>query len=272
MSNKLNYFKTNDATYAYRVSGQGDPLVLLHGFTGSMFTWDYFIEKWRDHYQIITVDLPGHGRTNIKKLKTMQLFSEDLDALLQSLNIAGAHFLGYSMGGRTALSFYYYKPKRVLSLILESASPGLKTEQERDERIKQDEKIMEKITGNLTDFVNLWESLPLFASHKQLPESVKQDLRAERLMQSPNGLIQSLQGMGTGHQPSWWDRLKEITVPVLLITGELDEKFVKLNEGMKQAIPNSKHEIILNSGHTPHLENKEAFQQSVFTFIKNFNK
>lgn len=269
MANKLDYFVVDDATYAYRVAGEGVPIVLLHGFTGSMLTWQYFVEKWRNYFQVITIDLPGHGKTNTKQPKTMETFSTDLMKLLTKLNIDQAHFLGYSMGGRTALSFYHYYPEAVLSLTLTSASPGLKTNQERFERIEQDKKIAGRIRADLTKFVNFWESIPLFESHNYLPEKIKKDLRNERLMQSPKGLIDSLTHMGTGVQPSWWSQLKEINVPVLLITGEIDEKFVKLNKEMNQLIPNSKHNVIAQSGHTPHIEQKEAFHKRVITFIKN---
>lgn len=268
MTNKLDYFAVHDATYAYRVSGEGEPIVLLHGFTGSMQTWHYFVKKWRDRFQVITIDLPGHGKTYTKQPKSMQSFSDDLMKLLANLNINKAHILGYSMGGRTALSFYHYYPEAVQSLTLESATPGLKTEKERHERIKQDEKVVTRISEDLTKFVNFWESIPLFDSHKQLPESVKKDLRDERLMQSPHGLIESLQYMGTGIQPSWWSELNKITVPMLLITGELDDKFVKLNKEMNKLISNSELNVITNSGHTPHIEQQEKFDKIVMTFIE----
>lgn len=269
---RLHYFSIKDATYAYRISGEGEPLILFHGFTGSMMTWRHFIKKWETRFQVIIIDLPGHGKTYTKQPRTMETFSDDLIKLLTHLNIKKAHFLGYSMGGRTALSFYHYYPEAVLSLILVSASPGLKTESERIARKENDEKLVEQIRKNLTSFVNEWEQLPLFKSHEHLHGSVKKELREERLMQSPKGLIDSLMYMGTGVQPSWWNKLGEITVPVLLITGEHDDKFVKINDEMDNIIPNSEHHVILSSGHTPHIEQCEKFDKIVMTFLKEIKK
>lgn len=269
MTNKLNYFSIDDATYAYRVAGKGDPIVLLHGFTGSMLSWKILVDKWKTNYQVITIDLPGHGKTYSKTPKTMKTFSDDLYKLLQHLNIEKAHLVGYSMGGRVALSFYNYYPDAVQSLILESSSPGLQTEDEREKRIKQDEQIIKQIRENLTCFVNFWEAIPLFATHIHLAESVKREMRDERLMQSPKGLIDSLTYMGIGVQPSWWGQLKHINVPTLLIVGEHDEKFININKLMKKQINNSEISIISNSGHTPHIEEPEKFDKIVLTHMNH---
>lgn len=267
MTNKLNYFSVEGATYGYRVTGEGEPLILLHGFTGSMLTWKYMVKQWRHQFQIITIDLPGHGKTHIKNPKSMKDFCDDLIKLFDYLKIKSAHIVGYSMGGRIALSFYNYYPEAVASLVLESASPGLKTDDERQDRIKKDAKVAEKIKTDFTEFVNFWESIPLFTSHEHLSDEAKRDLRDERLMQTPQGLIDSLTHMGTGVQPSWWKSLVEITVPVLLITGVLDDKFVKINTEMAKMIPKNRLEVISDSGHTPHIEQREMFDKLVITFI-----
>lgn len=269
MKTKLNYFSVDDATYAYRVQGTGEPLILLHGFTGSMMTWKHFADEWKHSFNVITIDLPGHGKTYTKQPKSMKSFSDDLMMLFKHLKIEKAHMIGYSMGGRTALSFYSYYPDAVCSLTLVSASPGLKTEAERLKRIKKDEKLADKIGEDLTQFVNFWESIPIFTSHDRLCKKTKKELRDERLMQSPRGLIDSLTYMGTGVQPSWWKQLNQIDIPVLLIVGELDDKFVKINTEMKKMIPNSEFNVISQSGHTPHIEQREKFDKMVMMFIKN---
>src|SRR5699024_8696333 len=122
MTYKLNYFSTTNATYAYRTVGTGEPIVLLHGFTGSSATWTYFVEQWKNDFHVITLDLSGHGKTHARESKTMESFSRDFNELLSLLNIEKAHLVGYSMGGRTALSFAQYYPEKIESLVLESAS------------------------------------------------------------------------------------------------------------------------------------------------------
>src|SRR5690625_2649067 len=218
MSNK--FIETNDATYRYTVQGEGEPLVLLHGFTGSIKTWDDCSKKWAKDFKVISLDLPGHGKTVTKSPRTMDSFCEDLQTLLEKLDIKKVHLLGYSMGGRAALSFAITYPESVATLILESASPGLKTEIERENRIEADARLTELILERgVEHFVSYWENIPLFETQKRLAPEIKGRIRQERLSQTSQGLADSLTFMGTGKQPSWWKMLHELNMPVCLIVG-----------------------------------------------------
>src|SRR5699024_8067238 len=99
--------------------------------------------KWNSVFQVIAIDLPGHGASDIKQFPSMIGFTDELKALFDLLQISRCHLLGYSMGGRVALSFALRHPDYVSHLILESASPGLKTIEERLNRQQQDAKLAE---------------------------------------------------------------------------------------------------------------------------------
>lgn len=262
------YYSINDATYWYEIHGQGVPIVMLHGFTGSGSTWKHFITKWKNDLQIITIDLPGHGKTTTPSLKSMEQCCQDLMHLFDHLNLETFHLLGYSMGGRTALSLSMLHPERVQSLILESASPGLETEDERNERVDKDEKLAIRIEAEgVPAFINFWEDLPLFHSQKSLPKEVQNTIRMERIAQSGQGLTQSLRFMGTGTQPSWWNDLGQFAKPVLLLVGADDHKFIKINKTMQNRFPNSHMEIIEHAGHAIHVEQPEIFGRIVKSYI-----
>ncbi|MCZ7671308.1 MAG: hypothetical protein M5U34_31335 [Chloroflexi bacterium] len=118
--------------------------------------------------------------------------------------------------------------------------PGLKTEAERAERRHRDNALAGRIERDgIEAFVDFWESLPLWDSQKQLSAETRARLRQQRLQNNPLGLANSLRGMGTGMQPSLWHKLSEITMPALLLTGELDHKFCTIGEEMAQLIPAS---------------------------------
>lgn len=259
----------DDATYHYDLVGVGETVVLLHGFTGSMKTWEPFIEKWRREFSILTIDLPGHGETVVTTGRTMKQFADDLKTMLDRLKIRKCHLLGYSLGGRTALSFAMYYPEMVQSIILESASPGLPTMKERLARRKNDAALARRIEREgLVDFVNFWEDISLFQTQKNLPEAVQEAIRQERINQTSAGLAMSLRFMGTGRQPSWWEELHTIKIPVHLIVGTLDEKFVQINTEMKKLLPKARLTQINNAGHTVHLEQPEKFAKIVIEQIK----
>lgn len=258
---------------AYHVSewGTGEPLLLLHGFTGSGATWHPIADHFVDRFRVLAVDLPGHGRTgapsNIDRYRTARV-ANDLGILLAGLCASPAHWLGYSMGGRLALYAAARLPVHVRSLVLESASPGLRTQAERQARQVQDEKLARQIeTEGIPAFVDYWERLPLFASQARLSSGRLAEQREQRLRNSTRGLAGSLRGMGTGSQPSLWDDLVNLPLPALLLAGELDEKFAAINRRMAAMWAGAELTIIPGAGHAIHLERPDAFAAAVLDFL-----
>ncbi|MFD1361426.1 2-succinyl-6-hydroxy-2,4-cyclohexadiene-1-carboxylate synthase [Lentibacillus salinarum] len=260
----------NGTAYWYELQGDGEPVVLLHGFTGTAGTWTNLIQDMADTFQVLTLDLPGHGRTGQDPAKTMETFCRDLAGLLDELEWQQVYLIGYSMGGRAALSFALVYPERVASLILESASPGLDGKTERETRRQRDENLAQWIElDGIEAFVAYWENIPLFQSQKQLPKAVRDQLRAERLSHSEKGLAQSLRYMGTGKQPSWWGLLEQLRLPVLLLTGEWDQKFINLNQAMERLLPEAEHIVIKGAGHAIHVEQPATFGKIVNEYLQS---
>jgi len=246
-------------------------IVMLHGFTGSAATWNTVAASLTD-YRVIAIDLIGHGETDSPQDASAYSMEEQvqvLDELFQQLNLQAFILLGYSMGGRVALSYATAFPMRISMLILESASPGLRTAEERIARQISDVELAEKIEHNgIESFVNKWENIPLFATQKRLAQDVQQVVREERLSQCEIGLANSLRGMGTGAQTSLWPCLEKLEMPITLITGELDEKFCKIAAEMQVLLQNGQHIVVKNVGHAIHVENPEQFATIVKDAIK----
>ncbi|WP_420645110.1 2-succinyl-6-hydroxy-2,4-cyclohexadiene-1-carboxylate synthase [Candidatus Leptofilum sp.] len=252
-------------------SPEAPPLLLLHGFTGSSVNWATHTSIFGEQFSVIRVDVLGHGRTNSPSdpnRYAMPQVAADIIALLDAWQIVQTAVLGYSMGGRLALYLACNYRERFSQFILESSSPGLATETERAARRQSDETLAAWIEANSIEaFVNRWEALPLWASQQQLPEAARQQLRQQRLQNNPTGLANSLRGMGTGAQPSLWPCLPALALPTLLIVGELDSKFVSINQQMAAELPNGRLHIIPQAGHTTHLERPSAFATAVLRFL-----
>ena len=123
------------------------PSYFLHGFTGSTTSWREITKLLKGNYQTIAVDLTGHGKSTIPEdidRYSMDQQVEDLEELFTELSLDQFILVGYSMGGRVALAYTVRHSKRVSSLILESSSPGLKTEEEREERQEADRRLGRK--------------------------------------------------------------------------------------------------------------------------------
>lgn len=252
--------------------GEERPLLLLHGFTGSSRNWEPLLPYLAPHRQVITLDLLGHGRTPAPPRAnrySMELVAADIIDLLDQLAIEQTDLMGYSMGGRLALYLAVQAPQRIRSLILESASPGLKDKDDQLARRQQDNALAGRIEKEgLEAFVDYWESLPLWASQAGLSAEIRDELRQQRLQNDPVGLAHSLRGLGTGAQASQWGRLHRLPMPVLLLAGELDEKFVAINQEMAALIPKAQLAIVPGAGHAIHLERPLIFADLVLRFLR----
>lgn len=267
------YIQIKNVNYYITINGEGEPLLLLHGFTGDSGTWLPFIPFWKKNYKVITVDIIGHGKTDspedVAKF-SMRESVDHLKAIIDSLHIAPVHLLGYSMGGRLALAYVNEYPETVKKLILESASPGLKTEMERQQRRIQDEKLGDSILEQgIINFVDKWEKIPLFKSQDRLDSTVKEAIRNQRLANNPIGLANSLKGMGTGAQSSYWSQISKLSIDTLLITGELDRKFDQIAEEMVKSNKKMRHLNVNDAGHAIHVEKPEIFGTIVMEFLRS---
>ncbi|WP_442893638.1 2-succinyl-6-hydroxy-2,4-cyclohexadiene-1-carboxylate synthase [Bacillus sp. 2205SS5-2] len=258
--------------YVKRV-GKGEAVVLLHGFTGNHATWSETAYLLSKSYQCIMIDLLGHGKSDSPHEVERYSFEscvQDIQRILCELGIEKTHIIGYSLGGRLALGFAVMFPSMISSLILESTSPGLQTEQERSLRREDDENLAWKIRHKgLSWFVDYWENIPLFQSQKSLPQSSQLKIRRQRLSNNLNGLRNSLLGMGTGRQPSYWGDLSKLSFPVFLMAGRLDEKFCSIARKMNNHLLYGSLCQVENAGHAIHVEQSQKFGTIVEEFLFN---
>ncbi len=250
-------------------------LFCLHGFACSKEEWHFPFPGAMNNTALITVDLPGFGDSSTPEdpgfysSKTLNVL---LLELLEEFGYKHNVLLGYSMGGRYALSFATEHSDKLVALILESSSPGIYDNKERMQRKAADTELINGIiNGSIGEFVDFWLSLELFRTQKQLPLSTQDFIRSEKMQNSKTGLINSLKEFGTGTMKPLWDDLKGISLPVLLIAGELDKKYSAIQKRMKELMPNAACSIIAGAGHNTHIEKPVEFATLVHSFIQNLS-
>ena len=251
------------------------PIIFLHGFTGNSNDWRFLFKKLNSKYFPIAIDLPGHGKSIVPN--NLNYFSakyhiQIVNYVLNHFKIEKTILIGYSMGGRTALSFAVENPEKVIALILESSTAGIENDNERNSRIKTDYLLADKIIKEgMNLFAEYWLNLPFFASLKNLHEKKYSKIIESKKNNFPIGLSNSLKGFSTGIMPSLWKNLSSLKFSTLLVVGSLDRKFVKINKAMNLLIQNSKLKIIENCGHNTHLEREAEFVILVNNFLNNLN-
>ncbi len=234
--------------------------VLAHGFTQTSRSWVPFSTLLRTAVpdaDIVAVDLPGHGDAEPP---------HDLDLWSSADRLVAAGgtgtYVGYSMGGRVALHAALAQPDRVEQLVLIGATAGIDDAIERDARRRADERLAERIESvGTARFIDEWLTNDLFAG---LTDATAQ--RSDRLRNTPEALAASLRSTGTGTQQPLWDRLDELTLPVLVLVGERDAKFALLGRRLVDRLPSASLVVVPDAGHSVHLEQPEATVRAVTDF------
>lgn len=241
--------------------GRGPRVILVHGFTQSSRSWAGIAADLATDHAVVLPDLPGHGRSPDAEGD----LSEAADQLAESCG--KGTYVGYSLGGRVCLHVALRRPILVERLVLVGTSAGIEDDHERDERRRADEAVAASLAEvgdpGLPAFIELWLENPLF-EHL----SDRQADRPSRLANRAEGLAGALRHLGVGTQRPLWSQSRGLNMPVLVVAGEKDAKFVGLGERLAAAIgPNALFLIVPGAGHSVPFEQPEAFASLIRSFV-----
>lgn len=231
--------------------GSGSAAVFLHGFTQTKESWLPVVESLTSEIKATLIDAPGHGESPVDG-RSLPHSADDVAQCMPT-----GVLVGYSMGARIALHTALQHPDKVHGLVLVSGTPGLRSESERAERRVSDEALADHIEEiGVSQFIPEWLSNPMFEGlSEQYADTPKRNTNTAQ------GLANSLRYAGTGTQESLWDQLKNLPMPVLIITGERDQKFTDIGREMTKEIPHCEFRVMSGAGHTCHLEDISQFVQ-----------
>ena len=259
----------DNAEIYYEDAGQGTPLVMLHAGIAHNAMWEPQFEHFSKTHRVVRFDQRGFGKT-ITHTKRFNRRA-DLRALLDHLNIERAILLGCSMGGSLALDFTLEHPERVSALILIAA--GYSGFESPPELVKQwDEQDAAFAAGDFERVIDLELQMWVVGPNRtpaQVPSHVLEKIRAMEL----DNLKIDTDGYQTAQlEPPAAGRLKEVTVPTLIIIGTGDQPHVVENgHTLAREIPNAELLILENIGHVPSMEMPEAVNGAVENFLSNFS-
>jgi|APIni6443716594_1056825.scaffolds.fasta_scaffold104463_2 2-succinyl-6-hydroxy-2,4-cyclohexadiene-1-carboxylate synthase len=249
-------------------------VLFLHGFTGCSEDWFPVFEQIPNKYNCIAIDIVGHGKSDAPGSPS----NYNIESIVNQIKHVKNHLtpnkiflLGYSMGGRIALSYAAAFPDDLKGLILESASAGIKNDEERQKRYEEDLKLAEFIeTHTLEEFIEMWKDQELFNTQRRFSNDKLKKIKKKNASGSKIGYANSLKGFSTGIMPPVHDKLKKIPLKVLLVTGDLDSKFTGINARLSKRFFKAKHKIVRNSGHNTHLEEPKRFVEIVLNYLGQF--
>jgi pimeloyl-ACP methyl ester carboxylesterase len=232
-----------DSALVYEAAGQGPPLLLIHGLSGSSRWWSKNVGDLAKRFRVYTVDLQGFGRSRARGRFNLHLAAKHLVALLDRLGIERASVVGHSMGGLIAVDLAATFPERVDRLILVDAAV-FPTRRDRS------------LTRRTWGFVR---------SLRLLPADLAPVLAGDALRAGPGSL-----GLATYQllRTDWTSKLSQVQAPTLVICGESDT-IVPVDSGRDLAgkIASARLVILPGCGHNPMWDRPQEFNREVISFL-----
>ncbi len=249
-------------TVNYKVEGSGPALVLLHGFLENLHIWDDFSSALSKLNKVISVDLPGFGKTDVfSENHTMEFMADVVNAVIERENVEYCLLTGHSMGGYVSLSFAGKYGKKLKGLVLFHSHAAGETEESRENRNRTIEIVKKDHIGFISNFIPL-----LFAEEnvKKFPEKIE-ELKKMAVKTQKEGVIAALAGMRD--RKDMQGLLSEVNFPVLFIVGKKDSRIPM--EKIKEQIFLPKHSealILENTGHMGFIEARKETLRTLSHF------
>lgn len=267
--------RINGIEMNYAIHGEGPPLLLTHGIVSSTAMFDEQIEPFSQRYQVIVYDVRGHGDTEAPPADdpgySFDTFVEDQRALLDHLGVEQAYVGGLSLGGMIAMRFALAYPERVRALLLSDtgAEPAGSLRGEMGKWEERSEAIVERARSQGVLATMAWlysqrgNQLLGVTVPKQPPEGVRKLIMGLQRM-TVDGFLGALRA--AGQQRGVLDRLPEITVPTMVLTGDGD--FMREpSERIREKLPESRFVLLKNAAHGTCFWQPANFTQAVLDFL-----
>jgi len=262
----------------YEAHGEGDPLLLIMGLAADSTAWLFQVPELARHYRTIVFDNRGVGRSSKPRGPyTIHEMADDAAGLLDVIGIERAHVVGVSMGGMIAQELALRHPKRVRGLVLGCTFPEPDAESERQRQFSL-ARFGGRVTASGETEIDVSAVDPLMLFQHLLPRVFNQsfiDRELPKLLQIFGGALQygfSLEAiLGQveaimGHRAT--DRLREITAPTLVITGDADLLVSPANSDvLARNIPGAKLVKIPGGSHGFNFETPDVFNREVIDFL-----
>jgi pimeloyl-ACP methyl ester carboxylesterase len=260
--------EVNGARIYYEVTGEGEPLVLVHAGIADSRMWDDQLDDFADGYRVVRYDMRGFGRTEM--VEGPFSHHEDLRGLLDFLALDRVHIVGCSMGGGTVLDFALEYPERVGNVVLVGSviggfDPDFGPPKEWDELVAADEAGDLALISELE--VRMWVDGP-GRSPEDVEASVRDLVREMNLIALQNEATEL--GDEWEPEPPAADRLPDIQAPTLLMIGDEDQpRIFAAADLLEKELPNVRKVIMHGTAHVPNMERPGEFNRVVFDFLRD---
>ena len=253
----------NGTRLFYEIAGEGEPLVLIHGFTLDTRMWDDQFAPLAMHHRVIRYDARGFGQS-APTGDAAYAHADDLAALLDHLGVARVTVVGLSLGGGIAIDFALAYPAMVAALVpVDAALGGHQWSEEWNTQVGPVWRTAR--SAGIDAGKALWLALPLFAPAREQPAV---GARLAAMVADYSGLHWLHGDPQRGGESPASERLTEISSPTLVVLGERDvPDFHAMSERIAAGIPGARRAILTGAGHMVNMEAPEQFNKILLKFL-----
>jgi pimeloyl-ACP methyl ester carboxylesterase len=259
----------NEIDLAFSDEGHGAPIIFLHAFPLNRTMWEPQVARLQDRYRVITMDLRGHGESDAPMWRySLDQFAEDIKGLLDHLEISKGTFVGLSMGGYILFSLYRKYPTLFHALVLADTRATADTPETKTDRFSMTQVAYRRGASAIADLL-----LPKLLSQFSLENRTDLQDRLRNFITSNQ--VSRIVGdlMAMKERPDSTPLLKIFSFPTLVIVGEHDVATPPDEvKGMAEQISDARFVLIPQAGHMSNMENPEAFNAAILTFLESLEK
>jgi pimeloyl-ACP methyl ester carboxylesterase len=260
------YLEYNKKRIFYTEKGEGKTIVLLHGFTESQKIWNHFVKVLSGEFRLITIDLPGHGKSEcVALVHTMELHAEVVNAVLNKTGVKKCVMVGHSLGGYLTLAFAGKYPGKLKGFCIFHSHCFADSAEDRENRNRSIEIVKKDKFGYLSKFIT-----GLFPEEVQEKFAEEISILIKDAEKMPKeGVIAALEGLKVRKDQA--GLLASTKLPVLFILGLKDSK-APLNRLWEMiSLPSHSEALILkNTGHMGYIEDPKATLNAIRQFAQRF--
>ena len=240
-------------------------VVLLHGYLENMLVWEEFVPLLYKELRVITLDIPGHGISEVKgEIHSMDYLADTLALALDKLGIASATVVGHSMGGYMALAFAERHPERLDGLVLLHSTPYADSEEKRKNRQREISLIK---SGKKELLAHTAPEAGFAVENRKRFRTEIEDLQQTIYLTEDAGIVALLNGMIERKAQS--EMLHALGKPILFVLGRKDGYIVaEVAEKMVAEHPEAEVVWLENSGHMGFIEEPQACAKALLEFVK----
>jgi pimeloyl-ACP methyl ester carboxylesterase len=251
----------NGTQLTYTRQGDGEPLVMVHGFTLDRRMWNDQLKAFAPLFNLVRYDLRGFGQSAAPD-GAPYVHADDLAALLDHLGIERAHVMGLSLGGGIALDFACLHPDRLNDLVLVDAAMG-GYPWTGSFNVKRG-------ASDLAGYRRNWLAHGLFVPALRQPAVAT---RLRQMVEDYSGWHWLNKDSDQFPPPSVFERLETIHARTLAVVGEWDlPDFLGIAEAIARRAPHARKIVITGAGHMSNMEQPEVFNQIVLDFLREGNE